>query len=154
VLADVAAPAVKRQEEKEPFAPGSFLDLPENLAMHFPAFDRYVAGMRIGFNEQPGDTRPQPPAARVVILPDTTWREWALTMATPGQGWFKSIADVGLAAPQVWNRTEQVTTKGEVWSTADGATHTTLTAAWQSARYGAGGLPLHSADPAIDTASV
>jgi hypothetical protein len=70
------------------------------------------------------------------------------------QGWFKSVADVGLATPQVWNETPQVTTKDETWRTADGAPHTTVTAAWQHAHHLAGGVPLHDADPLVDTGAV
>jgi hypothetical protein len=158
VLVAVVAPAVKRHEEKEPFAPGSFLNLPENLALHVPAFDPQVAGIRIGFNDEPGDTRPQPPATRVLVLPvlvplAQALKDWNLLVATPGQAWLRSVADVGLAAPRVWNRTAQVTAVGETWRTWDGAGHATVTGAWQHARHAAGGVPLHSADPVLDTAS-
>lgn len=159
VLVDVVAPAVKRHEEEEPFAPGSFLNLPENLALHVPAFDPQVSGVRIGFNDEPGDMRPQPPATCVLLLPvvvplTQALHDWNLLVATPGQAWLRSVADVGLAAPQVWNRTPQVTAVGETWRTSDGGPHGTLTGAWQHARHAAGGVPLHTVDPVIDTAVV
>jgi hypothetical protein len=156
VLVDVIAPAIKRREEKEPFAPGSFLDLADNLALHVPAFDPQVAGIRIGFNDEPGETRPQPPQLRVLLLPQPDPRQpvlldWNLAFAMPGQGWLRRVADVGLAAPKVWTDTEQVTTVGETWRTSDGAGHPSATAAWQHARHVAGGVPIHSADPVLDT---
>jgi hypothetical protein len=158
VLVDVGAPAVKRHEEKEPFAPGSFLDLPDNLALHVPAFDPQVAGIRIGFDDKTGDAQLQPPATRVLLLPVTVSLAQALRNsklpAMSGQAWLRSVADVGLAAPRVWNDTVQVTTLDETWRTSDGAPHTNVTRAWQHARHLAGGVPLHAADPAIDTGSV
>jgi hypothetical protein len=118
-----------------------------------------VAGIRIGFDDVPGDTRTQPPAARLLLLPTTgplaeAFRPWGLTVAAPGQGWLRSVAEVGLASPRVWNDAAQVTTVDETWRTSDGATHASVTRAWQHARHAAGGVPLHAADPAIDTASV
>jgi hypothetical protein len=159
VLVDVGLPAVRRSEEKEPFAPGSYLNLPENLALHVPAFDPAVAGIRIGFQDSDVvAARDQPPATRVLLLPVAVplaqaLLDWNLSVATPGQAWFRAVADVGLAAPQVWNTTAQVTAVGETWRTSDGAGHPTLTAAWQHARHAAGGVPLHGADPVVDTAS-
>ena len=98
-------------EEKEPFAPGALLDLPENLALHVPAFDPHVAGMRIGFNEQPGDTRPQPPARESLLLPGHTWND--LRRSRPGDCRARAgSSDRGCRSggAQVWNRAEQVTT--------------------------------------------
>ena len=154
VAVAVALPAVRRGEEKEPFAPLSFINIPENLALHVPAFEHLISGIRIGFDEDAGPAIKQPPAAVVLLLPVpgnpfVALRDWNIDLSA--HGWFRSVAEVGLAAPRVWDEEPRVTAADEAWNTADGRTHTTLTAAWQHARHAAGGVPLHASDPVIDT---
>lgn len=154
VRASVLAPAKWAADQKEPFAPGSFLNLPENLALHVPAFDPQIAGLRIGFDPETVAPVPQPPAVDVVIIrpdaPQLTGR-----VASPLViGWSRALADVGLAAPRVWTETPAVTVQAETWRTADGAPHDAASVAWQHARHLSGGVPIHAADPVLETGGV
>ena len=155
VRAEVLPTAKWAADELEPFAPGSFLNLPENLAMHFPAFDPQIAGLRIGFNAQPADSRLQPPISDVVLIrPNLPALRGKLSLPLLDQGWSKAIADVGLAAPRVWDGTAKVTVEVETWRTADGTQHETASVAWQHARHRSGGVPVHDADPTLDLGGV
>lgn len=151
VTAAVAAPATSKGDVREPFAPGAYLNLPPNVALMVPAFDPQIAGLRIGFDRKPAPTVDQPKATDVILirpnqLPLTTRHKEPLSTA-----WARAMSDAGLAAPKVWDETARCTRQPETWHTADGAPHDTPVAAWQHARHGAGGVPVHATDPVLDT---
>ena len=151
VRGSVLAPAQWAADEKEPFAPGSFLNLPENLAMQFPAFDPQVAGLRIRFDPDAPVGVLQPNATDVVIIRPNKPPFAARVGAPLATAWSRTLADVGLAAPRVWARTPAVTSKAETWLTSDGDAHPSASVAWQHARHLSGGVPIHAADPVLET---
>jgi hypothetical protein len=154
VRASVLAPAKRAADQKEPFAPGSFLNLPENLAMHVPAFDPQIAGLRIGFEPETVTPVAQPPATDVVIIRPNQPLHTGRVASPLVIGWSRAIADVGLAAPRVWTETPAVTVQPETWRTADGGAHDAASVAWQHARHLSGGVPIHAADPVLDTGGI
>jgi hypothetical protein len=135
---------------EEPFAPGAYLTLAENQALHASPFEPQVAGLHIRFAPELTAAVAQPPAVDVIVIRPGQ-DELTGRVATPlALTWARRVADVGLAAPQVWTSRAAVTTTPETWHTADGTPHQRLTTAWQHARHVAGGVPIHAADPVID----
>jgi hypothetical protein len=154
VAVAVAAPALKLGEEKEPFAPMSYSNIPANMALHASPFEHLTSGIRIGGKEGIGSSVDQPPAAQVLLLPAPAilpdpLPKWDIDLS--GHAWFRAVADIGLAAPKVWDQKSRVSTADDVWITADGQAHNTLTTAWQHSRHASGGVPVHKLDPMIDT---
>jgi hypothetical protein len=151
VRASVVGPqAFADGDVPEPFAPGAYLTLPENMALHVSAFEPQVAGLRVRFAPEPTTPVAQPPAVDVIVIRPGQAELTGRVATSLALAWSRRLADVGLAAPQVWTSTPAVTTKPETWHTADGVPHERLTAAWQHARHHAGGLPIHAADPVLD----
>jgi hypothetical protein len=159
VTAGVEGPAASSGTEVAPFAPGMYTELSEAEALHVPPFENHPSGLRIGFTEADGTSRPQPPAVRVLVLPvigplAAALRDGELDIG--GHGWQRAIADAGLAPPTVWDREPRVEHVPDDWRTDDDpdASHPTLAGAWQHARHHGTALPVHGTDSELDTAGV
>ena len=148
----VAPPPSCAGEPHERFAPLSYLQLPDNQAVHVPGFEELPAGILFGAPEAAApQPHTQPPATRVIRLPAPTILDWGVDLSNYGV--FTKLAEVGLATAQVWDKQPRVTLGKETWLT-QGTGHHTLVAAWQYARYRSNSLPLHADDPTIDTGSI